>query len=180
MIMEWIVGALFRPSTTFTRARQELHFDYWWILLSVLTLNILVALYQPLPAGQESVPTLFVILYVSTVLLVLFDLQALLLLGVGRLFGWRPTWVEIIRYVGLAWSVHLVESMATFPLALRGESVALLWISIPFLIWYVVILSAGVRQLSGLSLGQSLLITLLATLPWQAGLYWVTFASLSL
>jgi hypothetical protein len=180
MIIEWIVGALFRPSATFARARHELHFDYWWILLSVLTLNILVALYRPLPPGQESVPTLFLILYVSTVLLVLLDLQALLLLGVGRLFRWQLTWAETLRYVGLAWSIHLLENMITFPLALQGESVALLWIGIPFLVWYVVILTAGVRQLSGLSLSQSLLITVMATLPWQVGLYWLTFASLTL
>lgn len=111
-------------------------------------------------------------------LLILLDIQALLLLGAARLFRWRLTWPEALKYMGMAWSVHLLESLITFPLAVKGQTMALLWIGLPFFIWYMVALTAGVIRLAGLSLGRALLLSLAATVPWQIAIYWFTLQSI--
>jgi hypothetical protein len=179
VFLEWVAGVLFRPAATFERARQNLRFGYYWILLSVFTLEIVGEIYSP-PIGPSEPPVAAtdVALWVALILMIRFDLQALLLLGAARAFGWRISWAEALKYIGLAWSVLLVEDIATFYLALKGYYTPLMWLGIPFFLWYLISLSAGVRRLSALPWWEAALLTLLASVPWRAAEFWLTWRAL--
>lgn len=42
MYLSWVNGILFRPAATFEWSRDHVRFGYWWIVLSVMTLNAVV------------------------------------------------------------------------------------------------------------------------------------------
>lgn len=173
-----MLGVLFRPAATFDWARQNLRFGYWWILICVFTLDIVTEIYSPALVGQPAISGSAIALMVILYLTLLFDLQAALFLGVSRAFRWRISWPEALKYVGLAWSLLLIEDIFTFFPALKGWNMTALWISVPFLLWYLVAFTIGVKRLSGFSGWKAFLLVALATLPWQVGLFWLNWNAL--
>lgn len=178
MFVEWVAGVLFRPGATFERARQHLRFGYWWILLSVLTLETVMALYSPMRPGQPDVTPEDLIFVTAAYLLVRFDLQGLLLLGAARAFQWQISWSESLKYIGLGWAVLLAEDIATFYPALKGYDSIILWASVPFFAWYVMSLAAGLKRVTTLPLWKVLVIVTVASVPWRAAEFWLTWKAL--
>lgn len=176
----WVAGTLFHPAATFGRARDELGLEYWWILCSVFTLEAVIEVYRPpLPGETAGLSAGTATLFVLVALLILYDLHALFFRGAAWALSWPISGPEAYRYVGLAWSVTLAEDIVAFLPALLGQYKVVLWISLPFLLWYLIALTAGVRRLSGFSAMRSLLLTLLATIPVRGALFWLNWAALA-
>lgn len=179
MFIEWVIGVLFRPAATFERAKEHLRFGYWWILLSVFTLEIVTELYRPLLANEPAVSPGDLIFFLLVVLMLLFDLQGLLLWGAARAFEWRLRWGDALKYVGLSWSVLLVEDIVTFYPALTGQSLLVLLLGLPFALWHLIILAIGIRQVTGLTRAKAWLMAIMATLPWRILLFWLAWQSIA-
>lgn len=176
---DWVLGVLFRPAATFEYARQNLRFGYWWILLSVLTIETVTAIYSPpLPGGpslsvEDTVFTMFIWL------LLLFAVQALLLMVAARVFGWQLPWMEALKYTGLLWSIVLVEDLFAFYPALTGNHRVTAMIALPFIAWYVWALAMGIKRLTGLSTPRALVTSAMATLPFRLGLLWLYWSDVT-
>lgn len=176
---DWILGVLFRPGKTFERASTEMTFSYWWILLSVFTLEAVMMMNDP--ALRRMVPTpsnADIIFNWAFFLLLIFAFQSLCFFGAGRLFGWALRWPEAMKYTGLTWALFLLEDMVTFYSFLREQRPLLFWVALPFIVWRIAVQTAGVRRLTGRSLGTALLIVLVGTLPWQLPLLYLSWTSL--
>lgn len=178
VFFDWIMGVVLRPGTTFERSREHLRFGYWWIVLAIISLESVVGIFRPVGGlGTENWPdaAFFIAMYD----LVLFDFQALLLLGAGRLLHWPVTWPDATKLCGLVWSIIFLEDLFTFYPALKGLEQLEVWISALFSIWYVIVMLIGVRKLSGLSTGKSLLVTLLAGVTWRGGVLALAFYAIA-
>jgi len=168
---DWILGVVLRPGQTFLRARDQMRAAYWGILLSVFTVEAVIILYSPSFTRMIPRPTTGeLLLSLAAIQLAIFWTQAVCLLGVGFIFGWHITLGEAMKYAGLTWALYLVEDLATLYPYLKEQYMLLFWASIPFALWRMAALAAGVRQLSGFPAGRAILIALLATLPWQVPL----------
>lgn len=178
MFIDWVLGVLFRPAATFDWARQNLRFGYWWILLSDITLNVVMAIYMPQAAGTPPLSGSDKASFAIMFLLVLYDVQAALLLGIGRAFRWQVSWPLALKCVGLAWSVLLLQDILLFYPSLKVMDQFVFWGMIPFLLWYLVVLTVGVKRLSGFSGRKAFLLVTLATLPWQVGIVWLQWIAL--
>ncbi|MDB4896300.1 MAG: hypothetical protein JWN15_2562 [Firmicutes bacterium] len=178
MFLEWVAGVLFRPGATFERARKELRFGYWWIVLSVMMLEAVMQVYSPVRAGQADATPADLIFVTAAYLLLRFDIQGLLLMGVARAFQWQLSWSESLKYIGLGWAVLMAEDIATFYPALKGYDNIILWASIPFFAWYLISLTAGLKRITAWPLWKVLLIATLATVPWRAAEFWLTWQAI--
>lgn len=168
---DWILGVLLRPGQTFLHARDQMRGAYWWILLSVFTVESVLVLYSPAVSRMLPRPSADLLLFnLLTLQLAIFWTQAICLLGVGFFFGWRITFGEAMKYTGLTWALYLLEDLVTFYPYLKEQYTLLFWVSIAFALWRMAALAAGVRQLSGFPAGRAILTALLATLPWQVPL----------
>lgn len=177
MFFEWIFGVAFRPGATFERAREQLRFGYWWIILTVITLEAVVGTYGRGGFGTDL--WLDGAIFVTMYDLILFDIQALMLMGAARLTtGWQLSWIEAHKFSGLLWSIILIEDLVTFYPALTGMDQISFWAGTFFSLWYVVAMWIGLRRGAGLSAGRALLMTLLAGVTWRGGILALTFWSL--
>ncbi|MFZ5817086.1 MAG: YIP1 family protein [Bacillota bacterium] len=168
---DWILGILFRPGETFERARTEMTLSYWWILLSVFTLEAVLILNHPQVGRMVPTPPADLILFnLGVFLLSVYATQVFCLFGVGWLFGWRVSFADAMKFTALVWSLFLLEDMVTFYSYLKEQTVLLFWVSIPFLAWRLVAQSLGISRVSGMPLWKAALVVVLATLPWQAPL----------
>ena len=173
-VIDWISGVLLRPSATFERAQRELRLGYWWILLSVFTLEIVTVSYAPIATrGTPPADTSILILFQITLVMLFYDFQGLLLWAGARAVGWALTWREALKYIGLSWSLVFVLDIATFYPDLKGIESSPVWAGIPFVIWYLSALTAGLRSVSKSSWLKSLLLALIASLPWEVWFFWV-------
>ncbi|MFZ5825954.1 MAG: hypothetical protein ACOY94_16790 [Bacillota bacterium] len=176
---DWILGVLFRPGETFERARTEMTYSYWWILLSVFTIEAVMMVNDPVIRRMVPTPSNADIIYNWAVfLLLIFTFQGLCFFGAGRLFGWAITWSEALKYTGLTWALFLLEDMVTFYPFLREQRTLLFWVSLPFIVWRIGVQTAGVRRLAGRPAGVALAIVLVGTLPWQLPLLYLSWTSL--
>lgn len=146
---------------------------YWWILLAVSTLEVVIGLYSSTLRLDPDFNANSVVVLTLAYLIILFDIQALLLLGAGRLFGWQINWVDSLKVIGLSWSVLFLEDIITFYPALKGLDATSLWMGLPMFIWYLIVLTFGVRALSNLSITRSALLVALASIPWRGALLWL-------
>lgn len=179
MFLQWVFGMLFRPGDTYLRAREQLRFGYWWIVLSVFTLESIFEVYRvnpPLPLGISASEA---VLNVIIVLLIYFDLQAVCLLGSARVFGWQITWAEAVKYAGLGWSFFLIQDLAFFSFNVRGDFDFLIWAGLPFSLWYLIALTAGIRRLANLTTLRALMVATVAFVPLEAALFWWNLSSLA-
>lgn len=174
-VLEWVTGVLFRPGETFHRAQHELRFGYWWIVLCVFTLEAVAAIYSPYSSPDPWLDTRTILLFVATFLIILFDIQALLLLGAARIFGWQLSWPDALKYIGLVWSLALAEDIVTFYPALTGHRMLVLWVGLPFFLWYLTALSAGIRRITGFSWARAWAISLSASILWRGALLYLTW-----
>lgn len=173
-----ILGVLFRPGVTFERARSEKGASYWWILLSVISLEAVILAYSPAVRNAiPSPPTDQVVLATVTLCLEIFVTQVLCLFGVSHLLGWKIPFRDAMKFTGLVWAVALVEDLVIFYPYMQDQTLLLFWIGIPFILWRMIAQTIGIRRTSGLSLGRSGLIVLLATLPWQIPLLYLNWAA---
>lgn len=175
-ILDWVLGAVFRPAATYEYARDHLRFGYWWIVLSVFTLEIVIGLYSPANRDFDSGR---VLLYGITMLMLLFDLYGLLLFGAGKAFGWHLTWPEALKLIGLTWSVRFLEDVVIFYPTLRELHSVVLWASVPFTLWHLLSLTVGVRSAYRLPTWKALLIGLITILPLRLAEVWLYWSSLA-
>ncbi|HWH70877.1 MAG TPA: hypothetical protein VNT26_15925 [Candidatus Sulfotelmatobacter sp.] len=168
-----MIGVALRPGTTFVRSREQLRFGYWWIVLTVMMLETVITVFHPkFGVGAEAwVDAAF---FMAMQDLILFDIQALMLLGSGRLLRWQVTWPDATKFSGLLWSIILLEDLVTFYPAMKGYDLIEFSISAVFAVWYVAVMAIGVRRYSGLNSGKSLLLALLAGLTWRGAIFWLT------
>ncbi len=178
---DWIVGILLRPGETFERSRNEMTLSYWWILLSVFTIESVMVLYTPGMWGPPPTPPADAIIFTWIMwLMSIFTVQSLLFFGVARFFGWALGWIDTVKFIGLTWVLFLVEDLVTFYPVLRQQDQLLFWVSLPFIVWRLAVMVAGVRRLAGFSTGRSLGLVLAATLPWQLPLLWLNYSAIFL
>lgn len=176
---DWISGMLLRPGHTYKQAESEMRFSYWWILLTVVTIEAVMTIYHPsIRSAVPSVSAGSVVLSLVNLLFFIFSIQVFLLFGVSRAFGWHLAFPAAVKFTGLTWTYFLVEDIVTFLPYLREQDALVFWISIPFLLWRIAAQAVGVRALSGLSLARSVLIALAATLPWQLPLLYLNWTAL--
>lgn len=178
MFTQWVFGILLRPGDTYVRARDQLRFGYWWILLSVFTLESIFEVYRVSPPLPLGVTPSMAVMNVIIVLMIYYDLQALCLLGAGRVFGWRISWPEALKYAALGWSFFLLQDLVFFSYNVQGNFAFLIWAGLPFSLWYLLALTAGVKRLANLSTGRAFLLATLAVVPLEALLFWWNYSSL--
>jgi len=172
-VWEWISGTLFRPAATFERAQRELGMGFWWILLSVFTLEVVTVSFAPIASrSTPPIDTSTLVLFQVTLVMLFFDFQSLLLWGGARALGWALSWRDALMYVGLSWSLVFVLDVATFYPDLKGIESSPLWAGVPFLAWYLTSLSAGLRSVSKSSWSKSILLAVVVSLPWEAWFFW--------
>lgn len=171
----WILGALFRPAETYHQAREKMRLGYWWILIAVLTLECVMAVHDPAIRQDPQADTITVIFAVISQGLFWFYLSAGLLFAAARLFRWPLTWLDALKYTGLAWAAVFAEDVGTFYWALRDNERVLVWLWVPFFLWYLVTLAAGIRRVSGLSGIKSALVAITASLPWRLLWFWLVW-----
>lgn len=173
---QWILGALFRPGETYTKAKEQMRFGYWWVIIAVLTLECVMAVYDPATRKDPLADTYTITLVMISEGLFWYYLSSGLLYGAARLFGWQPSWLEALKYTGLAWAAIFTEDIVTFYWSLRDNYRVLMWLSLPFILWYLITLAIGVRKVSGLSVLKSALVATGATLPWRLLLFWLLWS----
>jgi hypothetical protein len=171
-----IWGMIRRPAVTCDRARREMGGDFWFIILTVLSLQVVLFLHSPLAVERLTLGQALVVAGIHYVLLV--QVQALLLMGTARLFGWRPSFMELVRLIGLAWSILLVETLLGFYPVLTGMQKLLFWGALPIDLWYVAVLSIGAWRWSGLTPWQAAAAVVLAILPIFVPLYLLQYSQL--
>lgn len=175
---DWILGVLFRPGETFERARTEMTYSYWWILLSVLTLETVLIYYSPGVKSMIPPPTAdLVFLSQMIILSFLFIAQVLCLFGFGRLLGWALTMGEAMKYSALVWAVTLLEDLFAFYPFLKGQGLLVFYIAVAFALWRLIAQIVGVRRITDLPLGRAALLVFLANLPWQGWLLYQNYLS---
>ncbi|HYF93187.1 MAG TPA: hypothetical protein VD969_13235 [Symbiobacteriaceae bacterium] len=177
MFFDWIMGVALRPRVTFERSREHLRFGYWWIVLTVMSLDAVMGIFHPESVfGREAWvdATLFVVMFD----LFIFDLQALMLLGAGRVLGWSLTWPQAVKFCGLLWSINVLEDLFVFYPSLKAIAQIELWTMGFFSIWYVIVMAIGVRRISGLSGWKTLVVTLLAGATWRTAFFALAYYSL--
>lgn len=177
MFFDWIMGVALRPGDTYEKSRQHLRFGYWWIVLTAMTLESVMAIFRA-KNGLGTEDWANSALTVSMMLLIMFDVQALMLLGAGRLLQWPVTWAEATKFCGLLWSILVLEDLFTFYPALKGFDYVEVWISAAFSLWYVGVMAIGVLRVSGLNAWRSLLVTALAGVTWRATIWALNYYSL--
>jgi|GEM_PF-1748606 len=176
---DWIRGMLLRPGETFAQAQREMRYAYVWILLCVFTVEAVMLLYHPdVRSAVPSLPADLLLLNLLSMLVIIYSIQVGLLFWSGWAFGWRVPLSDAMKYIGLIWALFLAEDVVTFVPYLKGQDGLLLWLSLPFLGWRVAALAAGVRAVSGLPPLRTVLIALMATLPWQLPLLYLNWLSL--
>jgi hypothetical protein len=178
VFFDWVMGVLFRPSGTFERSRTQLRFGYWWIVLCVMTLDCVLTIFHPrVGTGIDN----WSITVWSVILqdLVLFDVQALLLLGAGRLLGWKASWPEVVKLTGLLWSFLLLGDLVSFYPSLKDLTTVELSLTAFFGAWYVIAAAIGIRKVAGLSVWRSFLLALTACGVWQGGLFALSWYALT-
>lgn len=174
---DWILGVILRPGETFVRARTEMKLSYWWILISVFTIESVLLVNDPRLHGLLPTPSSGAIVFNwATFLLLLFMVQSLSLLAAGRLMGWAITLAEARIYTGLIWVLVLVEDLVVFYPYLMQWDKALFWIQLPFIAWRIAAQTVGVMRVTGSSPRRALTIVLIATLPWQLPLLYLSWA----
>jgi len=176
MFTNWVLGVMFRPGATFLKARKHLRGDYWWIFLSVATLETVILIFSSPNRDEymrlwDSVAT-FQLLF----LLTLLSIQALSLLAAARMFRWEMAWAEAMRYVGLSWSILLVEDIATFLPAIAGKEELGIRLSVLFVVWSILALGAGVRRITRMAWWQALLLATMALAPLRFLFFWLYYA----
>lgn len=169
---DWIVAMLLRPGETLVRTQTEERTGHGWILLCIITLQAVIARYSP---GGGEVATDMTVMIVAALILIQFDLEALLLYAAARLLGWHLGWLQATRFVGLAWTIFLVETVVEFYPSLVGQNQIVLWLGVPFYLWYLGVFSSGVKRLAGLSRPKAFLLALAATLPMQGLLFYLNW-----
>lgn len=164
---QWLLGALWRPSTTYLHLKESSTRTLWWILLAILSLESTGALF--IPAGTEG-PTASAGAVITSVLFLLALLhlyQSTLLLSAARWAGWRLAWAGANRLITLSWSTVLVEDLVTLPLALIGQWSAVTVIGILCSAWQLVSLSRGIAALSGWDRRRAVAVALFTVVPYR-------------
>lgn len=164
---QWLVGALWRPSTTYLSLKESNTSTLWWILLTIFTLESTGALY--LPTGSEG-PTASagaLATYVLLLLALLHLYQSTLLVAASRWAGWALPWAGANRLITLSWSTVLVEDLVTLPLALTGDWSLVTTIGILCSAWQLISLSRGIAALSGWDRRRAVAVALFAVVPYR-------------
>lgn len=173
---DWILGVLFRPGETFERARTEMSLSYWWIVLSVLTIEGVLWYYSPQIQSMVPTPSADLVVFSLAIqLMSIYAAQTLCLFSAAWFFGWPISLAEAMKYSGLMWSLFLLEDMITFYSFLKDQRLLLFWITFPFLAWRLAVQTAGVRRLTSMPLWRSILLVLVANLPWQGYLIYRSY-----
>jgi hypothetical protein len=156
-----------------------MRFSYWWILLTVFTIESVMTIYHPITRSQvPSVSADVVMSNLLSVLFLIFSVQVFFLFGASNALGWKLAFADAVKYSGLTWTFFQVEDIVTFFPYLREMNLLIFWMAIPFLLWRIAAQAVGIRVVSGLSLPRSALICLAATLPWQLPLLYLNWTSI--
>lgn len=167
---QWLLGALWRPSTTYLHLKEQRVPTLGWILLTVFSLESIGIIYNP-PTQDGMTPSVGALLWLVFLLLFLFHLyQSALLLLAARWSGWALPWAGARRLVTLSWSTVLLEDLVTLPLALMNQWTWVTGIGILCSLWQLISLSSGIAALSGWSRGRALAVALFAVVPYRLAL----------
>lgn len=164
---QWLLGALWRPSTTYLYLKESNARTLGWILLAIFSLESTGALF--IPAGTEG-PTASAGAVIASVLLLLALLhlyQSTLLLAAARWAGWKLAWAGANRLITLSWSTVLLEDLITLPLALTGQWSLVTLIGILCSLWQLISLSRGMAALSGWDRRRAVAVALFTVAPYR-------------
>jgi hypothetical protein len=163
---EWLLGALWRPSTTYLNLKEARTPNLGWILMAILTLEFTGAWVIPTAEGPTaSAGALFTTV---ALLLLLFHLyQSTLLLAAARWAGWALHWVGANRLITLSWSTVLLEDVITLPLAIAGQWSLVTTIGILCSLWQLISLSRGIAALSGWDRRRAVAVALFTVVPYR-------------
>ncbi|HLO02076.1 MAG TPA: hypothetical protein VK191_03095 [Symbiobacteriaceae bacterium] len=164
---QWLLGALWRPSTTYLNLKEPGTPTLGWILLAIFSLESAGALFTPTAADgpTASVGALLTTVFLLLALLHLY--QSTLLLAAARWAGWSLPWAGANRLITLSWSTVLVEDVVTLPLALTGQWSLVTTIGILCSLWQLISLSRGISALSGWDRRRSVAVALFAVVPYR-------------
>jgi hypothetical protein len=167
---EWLLGALWRPSTTYLQLKELRAPQLGWILLAIFSLESIGIIYNP-PTADGATPSAGALLLLVFLLLFLFHLyQSALLLLAARWSGWALAWTGARRLITLSWATVLVEDMITLPLALANQWAWVTGVGILCSVWQLISLSRGIAALSGWQRSRAFAVALFAVVPYRLAL----------
>lgn len=164
---QWLLGALWRPSTTYLHLKEPVTRSLGWILLAIFSLETTAALVFSAGADGPTASAGALITNVLFLLALLHLYQSTLLVSAARWAGWRLHWAGANRLITLSWSTVLLEDLVTLPLALTGQWSLVTTIGILCSVWQLLSLSHGIAALSGWDRRRAVAIALFAVVPYR-------------
>lgn len=164
---QWLLGALWRPSTTYLKLKEESAPTLGWILLAIFSLEATGALFIPTASEGPTASVGALLTSVFILLLLLHLYQSTLLLAAVRWAGWGLSWPGARRLITLSWSTVLVEDLIRLPLALTGQWSLVTGIGLLCSLWQLLSLSRGIAALSGWDRRRAIAITLFVVVPYR-------------
>lgn len=163
---QWLLGALWRPSTTYLSLKEPGPSTLGWILLAIISIESTGALYMPTADGT-TLPAGALITSVLLLLALFHIYQSTLLLAAARWAGWALPWAGATRLITLSWSTVLLEDLVTLPLALTGQWSLVTAIGILCSLWQLISLSRGIAVLSGWERRRAMAVALFVVVPYR-------------
>jgi hypothetical protein len=164
---QWLLGALWRPSTTYESLKGPGTPTLGWILLTIFSLEAIGAVFMPATGDGATASTGSVLTSIFLLLLLLHLYQSTLLLAAARWAGWALPWAGARRLITLSWSTVLLEDLVTLPLALTGRWSLVTTIGILCSCWQLISLSRGIAALSGWDRRRAVAVALFAVVPYR-------------
>jgi hypothetical protein len=167
---EWLLGALWRPSTTYLHLKEPRVPQLGWILLAIFSLESIGLLCNPITVDGMTPSATSLLVWVFLLLLLFHLYQSALLLLAARWSGWALAWTGARRLITLSWATVLVEDLITLPLALTGQWAWVTGVGILCSAWQLISLSRGIVALSGWQRSRAVAVALFAVVPYRLAL----------
>ncbi|HYG56598.1 MAG TPA: YIP1 family protein [Symbiobacteriaceae bacterium] len=175
LFTDWVLGTIFRPGATFVKARRHLQAEVLWIFLCVLTLETVIAIFQS-PDRGDLIPLWSVVaLRLANFLAMILFMQTISFFGAARIFGWAVPLAESLKYVGLSWSILLLEDVVTFIPVILGHEALGIRLSLAFVAWSVGAMATGLRRVTRMASWQAILLAAMALAPMRLIFFYLYF-----
>lgn len=164
---QWLLGALWRPSSTYPHLKEPSTPTLGWIFLAIFSLEAVAALFLSTGTEGPAVSAGALLFYLFLLLSLFYLYQSTLLLAAARWAGWALPWAGAGRLIMLSWATVLAEDLLTLPLALIGQWSLVTTIGVLCSVWQLISLSNGIAALSGWDRRRAVAVALFAVVPYR-------------
>jgi hypothetical protein len=172
---QWVWGALFRPTTTYPRLKEQVVPGLGWILFTIFSIEATALLVDPPLVDGAPPDSSSLVLMTAFLLVLLHQYQVSLLLAACRWSRWGLSWAGANRVITLSWTTVLLEDLVTLPFALTDHWAWVIGLGIIASVWQLLSLALGLSALAGWSRWRALAVALFAVLPYRLMMIWLSW-----